>query len=173
MAVRPEHLPAIDRPTIAPGGDAVLESLLIERSIDRPAPLVFIGPVASAARAALIERGADDALSDAIGARELAARMARLLDRYDWRDGYVRIGALAFDTGLKQLSVEGQRLTLMPREFDLLLCLARLAGHVVSRRRLWHHVWKIDFDPGTNSLEVHMCRLRRKLAPGSRRWPDP
>lgn len=164
VAVRPEHLHDIDAPTIAPGGQAVLEAMLIERRTDRPAPLVFIGPVASDARALLIERGADDALSDAVSARELAARMVRLLDRYEWRDGFVSIGSLAFDTGLKQLKVDGRRLPLMPREFDLLLYLARKVGEPVSRLALWRDVWRLDFDPGTNSLEVHLCRLRRKLA---------
>ena len=78
--------------------------------------------------------------------------------------GIVRLAGLEFDTGLRQVHWEGADMPLMPREFDLLLVLARQAGLAMSRDTLLRAVWRTAFDPGTNSLEVHICKLRRSLA---------
>ena len=55
-------------------------------------------------------------------------------------------------------------LALHPREFALLWRLAQSPGEPVSRARLLRDVWRLDFEPGTNSVEVHVSRLRAKLA---------
>jgi two-component system, OmpR family, response regulator len=55
-------------------------------------------------------------------------------------------------------------LSLHPREFELLWRLAEQPGERVSRARLLREVWRLDFEPGTNTVEVHVSRLRAKLA---------
>ncbi len=57
----------------------------------------------------------------------------------------------------------GRPVPLLAREYALLLHLARHAGQPLSRTDLLRAVWRLDFDPGTNSVEVHMSRLRAKL----------
>jgi len=59
--------------------------------------------------------------------------------------------------------VHGERLDLTPTEFSLLAALLRERGAPVSRRALLREVWGYEFDPGTNVVDVHVNRLRRKL----------
>ena len=54
---------------------------------------------------------------------------------------------------------------LTAREFDVLWLLIQAQGRAVSRSEFLHRVWDFDFDPETNSLQVHISRLRRKLRP--------
>ena len=63
----------------------------------------------------------------------------------------------------------GRPVPLLAREYALLLHLARHAGQPLSRTDLLRAVWRLDFDPGTNSVEVHMSRLRAKLDRGGAR----
>lgn len=130
----------------------------------RAAPLVFVGVSAAMARARLIRCGADDAVSARVAVAELAARMQAALRVHAAAQGIVRLAGLQFDTGLRQVRWRGRDIPLMPREFDLLLVLARHVGTAISREALLRAVWRTSFDPGTNSLEVHICKLRRSLA---------
>ena len=50
-----------------------------------------------------------------------------------------------------------------PKEFELITYFARNAGQVVTRMQLLENVWNLHFDPGTNVVDVHVGRLRRKL----------
>lgn len=130
----------------------------------RTAPVLFFGVGGAASRARLIQCGADDAVSARVAAAELAARMQAALRSHAAAQGIVRLAGFEFDTGLRQVRWEGADMPLMPREFDLLLVLARQAGLAMSRDTLLRAVWRTAFDPGTNSLEVHICKLRRSLA---------
>ncbi|PXW78482.1 transcriptional regulator [Blastomonas natatoria] len=130
----------------------------------RSAPLLFVGVRAAFGRASLIDAGAADALCARIAPGELAARL-RAADRlHAAQQGLVRLAGFEFDVGLRQARWQGMALALMPREFDLLLALARQFGSVVSRDDLLRAVWRTAFDPGTNSVEVHICKLRRSLS---------
>ena len=139
--------------------------LWIEELPWRSAPLLFVGVSGAGARARLIEAGAADAMSARIGPGELAARLKAADRLHAAQQGLVRLAGFDFDTGLRQARWQGLVLPLMPREFDLLLVLARHAGDAISREDLLHAVWRTRFDPGTNSVEVHVCKLRRSLAP--------
>ena len=59
--------------------------------------------------------------------------------------------------------MRGERLDLTPTEFSLLAALLRERGAPLSRRALLREVWGYEFDPGTNVVDVHVNRLRRKL----------
>jgi two-component system copper resistance phosphate regulon response regulator CusR len=60
-------------------------------------------------------------------------------------------------------SAGGQRLDLTPKEFLLLSLLARRTGEVLSRTFIAEQVWEMNFDPGTNVVDVHVRRLRSKV----------
>lgn len=77
----------------------------------------------------------------------------------------IEVGALSIDPVERVVRRSGKRIALMPREFALLLHLAR-AGRCVSRAELLAAVWRLDFDPGTNVVEVHISRLRARIDRG-------
>ena len=73
------------------------------------------------------------------------------------------VGPLTIDTSRRLVFVDGERVELTKREFDLLAVLAENAGVVLSRQRLLELVWGYDFDVDTNVADVFICYLRRKL----------
>lgn len=74
-------------------------------------------------------------------------------------------GDLTLDLFHRDARVADNWLGLHPREFELLWRLAEEPGQPISRRRLLAEVWRINFDPETNSFAVHVARVRAKLAP--------
>ncbi|MCG6119905.1 MAG: winged helix-turn-helix domain-containing protein [Blastomonas sp.] len=159
----PSSMPAANVPVLCDARSRHLVRSLLAQAPLRPAPLLVHGVNAAQVRARLILSGADDAVSVRIAPCELAARMVAAQRARAAAQGVVRLAGLAFDTGLRQVCWQGVAVPLMPREFDLLLVLARHAGQVVSRNVLLKTVWRTAFDPGTNSPEVHIFKLRQRL----------
>lgn len=114
-------------------------------------------------RAHLLRHGIDDLVDEHCGPAELAARLHMAVARRQGKDAAIQVGALTLDRLGRQAWMAGTRLRLMPREFELLAYLAERAPAVVRRDELRAKLWGRDFDPGTNSVDVHVCRLRRKL----------
>ena len=108
-----------------------------------------------------LDAGADDAVQLPASAGEIAARIAARL-----RPASLRIGPLEIDTVERRVVRAGTPIPLLPREYALLLHLARAAGRCVGRAELLACVWGLRFDPGTNVIEVHVSRLRAKLDRG-------
>jgi two-component system, OmpR family, response regulator len=117
-----------------------------------------------AAAIAALDGGADDATPADADPGLIAARLARIV-----RAGRVTVGELAIDPLARTASRAGRTLTLLPREYAVLLALARRADEVVSRAALNAAVWARGFDPGTNVIEVHVSRLRAELDRDA--WP--
>ncbi|AQR75923.1 hypothetical protein BXU08_14605 [Sphingomonas sp. LM7] len=115
----------------------------------------------SVARA--LDAGADDAVTLPACAGEIAARLAA---RLRGRAPAVEVGGLRIDPVERRVEREGRAVALLPREYALLLHLARAAGRCVGRAELLEAVWGLRFDPGTNVVEVHVSRLRAKLDRG-------
>jgi len=69
----------------------------------------------------------------------------------------------ASDWRRRRVERAGRAVNLSPREYDLLFALVSAKGEVISRQELMRDVWNMDFDPGTNVLDVHIGRLRKKL----------
>ena len=84
--------------------------------------------------------------------------------------GQLGEGELRIDLIDRRVERAGRLIAMPLREFDLLANLARIPDRPVSRAALLKAVWRIDFDPGTNRVEVHMSRLRAKVDRGFA-WP--
>lgn len=111
-----------------------------------------------------LRAGGDDYLSKPFFAAELRARVEVLARRPVERDSTVlRFEDLQLDL-LGRTARRGDRLLdLYPREFKLLEFLVRHAGQVVTRAMLFEQVWGYSFHPGTNLVDVHIGKLRRKI----------
>ena len=107
---------------------------------------------------AALDEGADDAVTPTTWPPVIAARIARLA-----RPLLLKVGALTVDPVARRAVRDGRALTLLPREYAVLLHLVRQADRLVTRPELRRAVWGQGFDPGTNVIEVHMSRLRAQL----------
>jgi two-component system OmpR family response regulator len=110
-----------------------------------------------------LDRGADDYLVKPFAFGELAARLRAMKRRHTPHPNQLRFGELRMDLIRRQVSVEERPLDLTPIEFSLLASLLRANGEPVGRQELLRNVWGYEFDPGTNVIDVHVNRLRRKL----------
>ncbi len=78
---------------------------------------------------------------------------------------FVEAGDITLDLLHRDARVDDRWLGLHPREFGLLWRLAQEPGQRVSKRQLLADVWRISFEPETNSVAVHVARVRSKLQP--------
>jgi two-component system copper resistance phosphate regulon response regulator CusR len=108
--------------------------------------------------------GADDYLVKPFAFSELLARIHSVMRRSPTRQpDQLRIGDLEIDLQRQRVLRSGRRLELTAKEFALLSLLARRAGEPLSRTVIAEQVWDINFDPGTNVVDVHVRRLRSKV----------
>jgi glycosyltransferase involved in cell wall biosynthesis len=91
------------------------------------------------------------------------ARVRALERRRQAREARLHAGALELDLLQRHATVSGARIELTPTEFSLLAALLQAHGAPVTRGQLLREVWGYDFDPGTNVVDVHVNRVRRKL----------
>jgi len=122
------------------------------------------------ARAAVDDRltgfdaGADDYLTNPFSFRELLARIHALLRRDSrLRPDVLEVGDLVVDSASHRVSRANRDIQLTAKEYALLEYLARRAGQLVSRSEIAAHVWDDSFDPFSNTIEVYINRLRRKV----------
>jgi len=73
------------------------------------------------------------------------------------------VGALQIDVPARAVEVAGKVLDLSPKEFDLLVCLARKQGEVISKRDLLAEVWREPYGGSERTIDVHLSWLRKKL----------
>lgn len=78
-------------------------------------------------------------------------------------DAAIRIGELCVDPASYTATVRDQQIDLRPKEFQLLLYMARQAGRVISRTTLLSDVWDLHWESSTKTLDMHILSLRRKL----------
>jgi DNA-binding response OmpR family regulator len=113
-------------------------------------------------RVAGLKSGADDYLVKPFAFAELLARIDALTRRHA-RDGKVAFGQVTLDPASRRVSVNGTPVELTAKEFDLLECLMRHAGRVLTRTELKEYVWDFSFDARTKVVDLYVHYLRRKL----------
>ena len=147
------------------------EFIRLARSIAGSRPMLILSDRDSVAdRLLALRGGADDAVGWTANLPEVLARMAGLLRRARLTAGQIGAGELRIDLIDRRVERAGRLIRLPLREFDLLANLARVPDRPISRAALLQAVWRLDFDPGTNRVEVHMSRLRAKVDRGFA-WP--
>lgn len=119
-------------------------------------------------RAEGLDAGADDYLAKPFEAPELLARLRALHRRASGREHSAVILYGAFECHVKARTAfrNNRHLALSPKEFELFRYFMENAGEILTREMLLRDVWKMNFDPQTNVVDVNIGRLRRKLEEG-------
>ena len=113
-----------------------------------------------------IDAGADDYLAKPFHMEELLARLRGLIRRAQGlASPLLQCGALMLDTRSSRVTLNGQQVNLTSHEFKLLSYLMHRPGSVVTRIELTEHLYAQDFERDSNTIEVFVGRLRRKLPP--------
>jgi DNA-binding response OmpR family regulator len=117
-----------------------------------------------------LEIGADDYISKPFGIRELLARVKAVLRRAEMtaqaqkeKDVEFRCEQLFVNVGMRIVEVEGKRVELSPKEFDLLVHLVSNPGKTYSRMQLLNQVWGYEFEGFEHTVNSHINRLRSKI----------
>jgi DNA-binding response OmpR family regulator len=111
-----------------------------------------------------LNTGADDYMVKPFAFAELLARIDALTRRHVVRDGTVSFGPVTLEPASRRVIVNEARVELTAKEFDLLECLLRHAGRVLTRTELKEYVWDFSFDARTKVVDLYVHYLRRKLA---------
>ncbi|HKN43977.1 MAG TPA: response regulator transcription factor [Propionibacteriaceae bacterium] len=115
-----------------------------------------------------LELGADDYVTKPFSHRELVARMRAVLRRGqdpELMPDVIEAAGVRMDVERHEVSVNGERVNLALKEFELLEILLRNAGRVMTRGQLIDRIWGADYVGDTKTLDVHVKRLRTKIEP--------
>jgi two-component system, OmpR family, response regulator len=153
-----------------PGCDG-LQIAKAVRAAGLDTPILMLSALADLdERLAGLRGGGDDYVIKPFEPEELVVRIQVLLRRSSRAPEplVLRVGDLELDLVAREARRAGRAFELLPMEFKLLEFMMRNAGQMLTRRMIFEHVWEYYFDPGTNLIDVHVGRLRKKLdAPGS------
>lgn len=148
-----------------PGLDG-LAIVSVMRSANIEIPVLMISALTEVdERVRGLRAGGDDYMTKPFAAEEMTARLEVLLrrGRAQPRQTLLRVGELEMDLMTRQVRRGGRDLMLLPAEFKLLEFFMRNPGQVLTRTMIFEAIWGYHFDPGTNLIDVHLGRLRRKV----------
>ena len=115
-----------------------------------------------------IDGGADDYVGKPFQIEEVFARIRALIRRASGNvSSEIRLGAVALDTATARVTLDGAPVKLTSHEFRVLSYLMHHARRVVTRTELTEHIYAQNFDRDSNTVEVFIARLRRKLGPAA------
>lgn len=152
-----------------PGQDgiSILNDLRSDKkTVDLPV-ILLTAKSAELDRVKGLDQGADDYITKPFSVLELVSRVKALLRRsksesstsiYDYK-------GLALDENKREVSLEGQKIDLTYKEFELLLYMLKNKGLVLDREAIISKVWGYDFQGETRTVDVHIATLRNKLGP--------
>jgi DNA-binding response OmpR family regulator len=173
-----QHHPDLVLLDVMLDGESGLELLDVVRRadgvaarIDRDLPVIVLsGRGSEVERLRGFRRGADDYLVKPFSYPELLARIQAVLRRSADRPlrGVIRVADLWIDPVGRRVELEGRAIHLSAREFDLLHALAHQPTRVFTKRELLRDVWGFVAAGASRTVDTHACRLRQKLAGGSR-----
>ncbi|MXV44968.1 response regulator [Saccharibacter sp. 17.LH.SD] len=150
-----------------PGGVDGLHILETLRGQEKSTPILILSALSDVdERVAGLKAGGDDYVTKPFAFSELLARVEALGRRGQAEVSSkttLSVGPLELDLLSRDVTRDGQKIDLQPREFRLLEFLVRHAGQVVTRTMLLEKVWDYHFDPQTNVIDVHVSRLRQKV----------
>jgi len=144
--------------------------LIRRQAVTAHVPIIIVSARAEETDRILgLEMGADDYVVKPFSLKELAARCRAALRRADGGGrpaGAYRDESFEIDFDAYLAHYEGREVRLTRKEFDLLVCLVRRAGRVVTRDRLLDEVWGGDTEVDARTVDAHIRRLRLKLGAG-------
>jgi two-component system OmpR family response regulator len=159
------ELITLDR--MLPGIDG-LTILTTIRSVGVRTPVLMLSSLGDVdERVRGLRAGGDDYLTKPFDPEEMTARLEALLRRKETPATQTQttlcVGPLELDLISRRVQRDGEDIELLPTEFRVLEFMMRHAGQTVTRTMLFEAVWGYHFDPGTNLIDVHMGRLRKKI----------
>jgi two-component system, OmpR family, response regulator len=164
-----ENYGAIILDRMLPGMDG-MAVLSATRAAGVTTPIIILSALGAVdSRVEGLTSGANDYLAKPFAFAELLARLRLLLSQSgDAPKAETKLNCdeLEMDLLSRKVRRSGQKIDLQPREFRLLEFLLRHKEQVVTRTMLLEGVWEYHFDPGTNVIDVHVSRLRRKIDHG-------
>ncbi len=151
-----------------PGADGLSVLRAIRRSLPDTPVLILTSRHELPIKLRGFKFGATDYMTKPFAIEEFMARVRVQLRRAEGGSApTLRAGGLELDLVAHSVRVGHAQRSLSEREFGLLRCLAEQSGRVVTRERLLAEVWGMDFDPGTNVVDVCVRRVRKKLGPAA------
>jgi two-component system, OmpR family, response regulator len=160
---RPYDVLVVDRMVPGLEGLAVIQALRAAKVHTPAIVLSSLGQVDH--RIEGLKAGSDDYLAKPFVFGELLARIDAILRRKGGKGETIklRVADLTMDLLSRRVERAGRVVDLLPREFQILECLMRNVGRVVTRTMLLETVWNYHFDPNTNVIDTQISRVRQKV----------
>lgn len=141
----------------------------------RAAPVLAEVPILCAVTVPALQRlSPDDGFDDLVLVPYVPVELYVRVRRAEWRrsefadQDVLKMGPLVIDCGAHEVAVDGRPVQLTHQEYSLLEFLVRNRGRVFTRQQLLERVWGVDYYGGSRTVDIHVRRLRMKLASGAR-----